>query len=1008
MYKKIYKNQINHYDLFYIYLVNKIVKRRNKVNNIVNYEGDVKEIKLITSIDKKRLGFRPEEGMNQWSRSCQNSGEQRRQPLVVKDDDTKKLLKKGYKFNSKTNMYEKEVIISEKGKKNKVTVKAIKLPADDGKFIYYTCNPEENNEYIHVGFLSKSNNPNDLCMPCCFKKDQGNSSNKKKKNYYMKCIGERKADTKVEEEEIKSISDKIYVLQETNKVQEGRFIFLNKFINQLFNVVWNNDFKIKNHYLIESNSGFFLKFTVKDRNYHFLAALSNIFDISIPKLKERCIEALNNDKNNNIFTWLNNGNIKSMYKNKDNYINFINNSNYLEYDIIGELLSLPKVLSDNGITYFILKKKIKIIKKDLEKDEFIENYYIDCLNIENKINKNNDIVILINDGKYYFPIYWVIKNKSDKKITLFKKYNYDNKNFKNIIDELFGYYNKSCYQNILNNINSLSNFNAKNLFNVINNKFKVIEQIIDERNKVKYLYIDINGVKQLIPNKPSGSILNIKNTNILDLSNKYINNIDVTIKSLKQFNKIDMDFIPKTIFYNRKFKGKDPKYNITSILLKNNLIVPIRNVELTQSQFKKYGLGYEQQSLSELVDIEINNKNIIFDERNLRTKERMFRNEGYNLFKLELSNFINENIDIKDKIIKIVRNSDLKKSVKKKELLNILKLLLNKKLKKNNKVITFLELSKEKTNLEDYSINNIRQYCNIHKTKDTCNRNHHCIYANNECRFKINNDMETEYFNKIIEEMIQDKIKFKEIIQEDSYYVSDIVDYTQYSNRPDQKIIKTSNFNIKLILEDLFGKNNIPKLGRRNKKSNITNVEEGFVDLIELNDKFIQEIKNNDNSILRAYINSYYWLNNILYDKQSRNLGFYSELQTQMTNLFKAYLIDYILNNTFNKELVNDLSKHIDVKESSNFFLSAINRFKKNIYNTTGIVELIVLSYMFNYPIIVFDNFENVKYIFSNGTVKINEKTINKYMNIKDKIVLKFDYEGDNKIPFKISSVYLK
>ena len=54
--------------------------------------------------------------------------------------------------------------------------------------------------------------------------------------------------------------------------------------------------------------------------------------------------------------------------------------------------------------------------------------------------------------------------------------------------------------------------------------------------------------------------------------------------------------------------------------------------------------------------------------------------------------------------------------------------------------------------------------------------------------------------------MIQDKIKFKELIQEDNYYVSDIVDYTQYSNRPDQKIIKTSNFNIKSILRRFIWK----------------------------------------------------------------------------------------------------------------------------------------------------------------------------------------------------------
>ena len=42
--------------------------------------------------------------MNQWSRSCQNSGEQRRQPIVVKDNNISKLLKKDYKLNSKQNV----------------------------------------------------------------------------------------------------------------------------------------------------------------------------------------------------------------------------------------------------------------------------------------------------------------------------------------------------------------------------------------------------------------------------------------------------------------------------------------------------------------------------------------------------------------------------------------------------------------------------------------------------------------------------------------------------------------------------------------------------------------------------------------------------------------------------------------------------------------------------------------------------------------------------------------
>ena len=98
----------------------------------------------------------------------------------------------------------------------------------------------------------------------------------------------------------------------------------------------------------------------------------------------------------------------------------------------------------------------------------------------------------------------------------------------------------------------------------------------------------------------------------------------------------------------------------------------------------------------------------------------------------------------------------------------------------------------------------------------------------------------------------------------------------------------------------------------------------------------------------------------------------------------------------------------IDLKEGKNFFLSAINRFRKNKYNTNGIIELIVLSYMFRYPIIVYDNYDKVKYIFSNGMVKVNENTIKKYEKIKEIIKIKFDYEGGNSIPYKIYSIYDK
>ena len=39
-----------------------------------------------------------------------------------------------------------------------------------------------------------------------------------------------------------------------------------------FNQIWKNDHKIKNHYLIESKSGYFFKYTVRNDKYNFLAA----------------------------------------------------------------------------------------------------------------------------------------------------------------------------------------------------------------------------------------------------------------------------------------------------------------------------------------------------------------------------------------------------------------------------------------------------------------------------------------------------------------------------------------------------------------------------------------------------------------------------------------------------------------------------------------------------------------------------------------------------------------
>ena len=219
-------------------------------------------------------------------------------------------------------------------------------------------------------------------------------------------------------------------------------------------------------------------------------------------------------------------------------------------------------------------------------------------------------------------------------------------------------------------------------------------------------------------------------------------------------------------------------------------------------------------------------------------------------------------------------------------------------------------------------------------------------------------DMAKDYINKVLYEFIRNKIEFKEIIQENDYFVSDIANYSLYTDRPGQKIIRSNNFNIKKILSELFGVKNVPKIGRRRGQKMYKNDDEEDPKLIQLGSQYIQAVINNKNSIIRAYVNGLYWLTNPLYHVDSRNLGFKSNLQEKITNILKVKIIEFIKDNTNDKYL----KKFMSGNES--FFESALNRFRKNVLNTSGEIELYVLSFLFDFPIIVYDNFNNIIKIF--------------------------------------------
>ena len=215
-------------------------------------------------------------------------------------------------------------------------------------------------------------------------------------------------------------------------------------------------------------------------------------------------------------------------------------------------------------------------------------------------------------------------------------------------------------------------------------------------------------------------------------------------------------------------------------------------------------------------------------------------------------------------------------------------------------------------------------------------------------------------------------------------------------------------------MTELFGIDKTPIIGRKqfnnqNKYEEV--IEDDYLELVELGKQLYQPIVSNKDSIIRAFVNCYYWINNPLYDTESRNLGYLSDMQTILTNRFKAKIIDYIQNAKIEKNDTYDryISKYFN--NDKNFFDSSLNKFRKQSYNTDCKLELLILSLITDYRIVVYNNYYNVIYLFLQEEIELTDTNIKNFTKEEYRnktIFIKLEFDGTNTIPKNISSIYYK
>ena len=1157
-----------------------IARRRNKVEDIIETTDVINTVKQITKLDKERLAYKPEKGQNQWTRNCQNSGDnKKRRPLPYTDKNIDNLIKSGYIYNSDTGDYEKKIEVKEGKNKKIVTLKAAKIDNynQQGNSIYYTCDPKENGEYMYVGFLSRSANPYGLCMPCCFKKDPAISKNKEKKDYHFRCLGKIKTEIKTK----KLVGDKLYILQDTNKIQDGRFGYLPDYLDLYLNTMLEKDKIIKNNYLTGSNNGWFFKYGSKQDDDIFLTTIANALDTTVQSIKDKITQILlNQDNAQSIFTSLNNGDIKTQFGTINSYLRFLHTNFEIEYNLIADILSIPGVVHEYGLNTIIFEKKSQFVENEFEKKTLKDDYNIICSNYENlhyfnDINKIN--IILLKEDFNYYPIYEVKKEENLKVIDVNKVFKY-NTNKNNVILHLFNYiklnYSKSNF--------NIKIDNAKDTFEKLENyglnNYYPTKQIIDKRNKCKYFVIQN---KYLLPVKPSGALFWIP---IDDNYENYINDIYSTsniIYDIYLLSNKEIYTKPLGIYYSNR---TDKNYTIDAIIIDRNINIPIKQIEMSNDDIITYAKKYkirefftESKSIYDIIDKELNNyqpEKQFFDDRIIEVNKNTYNEEGYELFRLELAYYFKDQEKLKEKLIKLLNRPNIEKDTKKKEIKKILYRLINKQLydlfiKTENSImnnfnedndnnndnlqssdtnispvdelsdylddtdlvpINIIELlgsdlsdfeeeivdkptkptkptkeinkpsketkptketktSKEtkptkptketskkkeqiggkkifkkpeiitstiktisaineasvenidddidnlhmfintnrrlvyindkedradkKFNMVNYDIKNNREICPTN-TKNMCNVNPHCQWKSGSCLFKVSSKQIIEYINKVSEELVNNELKSNELLSIDNYFVSDIVNKEYYTNRENQKIIKSNNNNIKKILSELFGKNNVPIIGKRKLNKISKNINENNLsNPLEIVGNRYYQIVHFSNPIYRAFVNSYFWQQNKMIDTIHRNLGYYNPLQTDLANFFKSKVIDWIINKKNQDTLINDLGKITGINTST-----LINDLKRYFARSDEILksyifDIYILSKVSKSTIILYNNFDNIIGIFNNGIQYLNNyleySDKDKYINDKSTINIKYNINSFSftNNPNLISAVYI-
>lgn len=953
-----------------------IATKINKVDTIIQHqdESKIKTLKTMTKMDKNRIGYKGDSNVLQWSRACQNNGKKIRRPQVYNESMINKLVKDGYLYNKKTKLFEKKyknyilkaLMVDEYDETNKKT----------GKMLYYVCNPQINGEYMFIGFLTKSKNPNDIIMPCCFKKNQELSKNKQIKKLFFRHL----YNTDIKTSDVQDKKDNnIYILNDTNKLSEGKYSLLSPLLDYYLNDLTSRTKKISANILIESKNGYYFKCGVQ--NNSFFGMMCSFFDVSINKI----ISKIQNISHN-VFLSLNGGEIYTIFKNIDNYINFVKSEITPNHIYLYDLCELPNIFTDKRLHILIFEKKNNHKKKSSDITLLYNN--IDDPYKCQRIDDN--YIMIVKEDNLYFPIVNITKNNNNIQMAKIMKYNDSS-------DNIISYIN-NYYKEIIHNFLNPNIITSKQIEYLLLKKtnHNILFQCIDYKNKCIFIITN----KAIIPLNPSVILYSVPIIEYQQIF-KYTRSLKATIDGINELNKLLSNMFTINGYYCKNNKQRNI---IVGIKINNFFYIPISETKIDNDNIQTiepFPTFYFHETLK-------SNNNYIYDNENLNLS--LFFDQEYKNFKFHFSYFVNKNVTFKNILISIIIDEETPIKRKKKMLSILLYKFINpeiykdfikiKNIDKNDEVALNMSHICEISNIDDirYKKKEILYLCDNYN-KNECEKCPDCKWIQNKCMLTYPKIILILFSNKLITELINYDYKTKEILNIDEYKMSNIINRNIFSDAHNENIY---------FIDDITSYNNI--LDFIIKKENMMEDQIEIKNMTEFNNYFIQDIINN-NILYRAFSNGYYFSTFSYLNMDNKNLGYNSLKQTSISNYVRGIFIEWTIN-FIDKKIITELLNRYKYGLSLREFILSVTR---PVSSTSLIVEMHILSKIFGKQIIVYNNNFKPIYFFNKDIIYTifdkNKNDMPKKFIYNDSIMLQFIFNKIDDVypkPINIKVIYIK